>query len=154
MSRCLTRVLLLFVPDRFNAWLRFGRPCEVQNVDERRRHAYFTPGSAFGYLRWSANSYGTVDWTLFVLRACLPGERVLRVRGIKPGADVLLRVAGGPKVQRVLALIDGIENQNIPAEDVNPAYWRMVHGRFAANLDAHAYSHAEHQAFLQWAALI
>jgi len=154
MSRCLTRVALVFVPDRFNAWLRFGRPHEVRNLDEERRHAYFVPGSLFAYARWSANSYGTLEWTLLVLSVCLPGERVLRLSGIKPGAEVLLRVAGRMKVRRALALIDAIEAEGIRAEEVSPAYWRAVHGRFAANLDAHVYGRAQHQAFLQRAALL
>lgn len=154
MSRCLTRVSLIFVPDRFNAWLRFGRPHEVRNLDAERRHAYFEPGSLFAYVWWSANSYGTLEWSLMVLSACLPGERVLRLRGIEPGAEVLLRIAGGSKVRRALAAIDAIEGEGINAEQVSSAYWRVLHGRFAANLDTRVYGCAEHEASRRRAALL
>ena len=154
MSAFLTRVSLIFEAKRLNAWLRFGRPTAIRNVDAVLRHAYFAPGSVFAYVRWAANDYGTRDWTLTVLRACQPGERVQRIRGVNPGAESLLRVANEPKVLRALGLVDAIEAAHLRAEDVNPVYWGVAHDRLAANLEVRVYGSAEHGAFLQRAACL
>ena len=69
MSAFLTRVSLIFQAKRLNAWLRFGRPTAIRNVNAVLRYAYFAPGSVVAYVRWAANDYGTRDWTLTVLRA-------------------------------------------------------------------------------------
>ncbi len=53
----------------------------------------FGVGQVFGYIRWKANKYGTVDWRLYICQASLSGQ-VTRVPGIIPGAKVLLSVHG------------------------------------------------------------
>jgi hypothetical protein len=153
MNRDMTRVSLMFVADRFNAWLRFGQPIDVEIVDDELRRAYFAPRSVFAYVRWSANDYGTREWNLMVLRARDLAERMYRVRGVEPGAEVLLSVCGAARVRRALALIDAIERAGIPAEQVSPSYWSAVHGRIAANVEVRAYGRAEHEASRQRAAL-
>ena len=75
MSQPLTRVALVFVPEKRNVWLRFGRPAHETIIDRQRRTAEFAPGAVFCRIRWEANAYGTMLWQLAVLQAAAPGER-------------------------------------------------------------------------------
>lgn len=142
-----TRVALVFAEDEVNVWLRFGAPCDLITLDRSRRIAEFAPGVMFGRVAWVASAYGTVRWSLDVLRAALPGERIARVAGVAPGAHVLLHAGSPAKTRRVLALIDAIEQQGIAAADVSEDYWRAVHDRLAANVEPHLYTTAQHTAW-------
>lgn len=142
-----TRVALVFVEGEVNVWLRFGVPRAALTLDASRRIAEFAPGDLFCRVVWLANAYGTVRWSLEVLRAPQPAERITRLPGIAPGAHVLLRVATPAKTRRALALIDAIERQGIAAAEVSEDYWRAVHSRFAADVEPHLYTAAEHAAW-------
>src|SRR6202045_4867177 len=132
MSAQLTRVALVFIPQRINVYLRFGRHKNKWIVDSHRCVAEFCPGEIFCRIRWQANEYGTTVWELSILQAAAPGESVRRVAGVVPGALLLLRVDGPQKVQAVLRLIDAIEAQQIDPSNVAPSYWQVAHNRFAA----------------------
>ena len=134
MNRSRTRVALVFVPDKRNVWLRFGRPTHEAIIDAKRRTADFSPGSIFCRIRWEANLYGTVLWHLAVLQAASPGEPAQRVPGIMPGAVILLQVSTPTRVKSALRLIDAVEATGVDAADVAPSYWRMVHNRLAARV--------------------
>lgn len=149
-----TRVALVFVEDEVNVWLRFGAPCDLIMLDRSRRIAEFAPGVVFGRVMWVANAYGTVRWSLDVLRAALPGERIARVAGVAPGAHVLLHAGSPTKTRRVLALIDAIEQQGIAAADVSEDYWRAAHDRLAADVEPQLYTAAEHAAWRRRCAVL
>lgn len=142
-----TRVALVFVEDEVNVRLRFGAPSAMQTLDRARRIAEFAPGDVFCRVVWLANDYGTVRWSLEVLRAPLPAERIVRLPGIAPGAHVLLRVSTPSKTRGALALIDAIERQGIAAAEVSEDYWRTAHHRFAADAEPSIYTSAEHAAW-------
>jgi len=67
---------------------------------------------------------------------------------VTPGGDILLRVDGWPKVERVLQLIDAIEAIGIDPLDVAPDHWRHVHNRLTAGETPRAYTMQRHRAFL------
>ena len=154
MSTALTRVSLIFVNQRMNVYLRFGRPHCTRRVDRFRSLVFFRPGSVFGRIWCEANDYGTTRWELMVLRAGSPRQTLQRVVGIAPGATVLLHVRGPKKLSSALQLIDAIEAQQIDCADVPPGYWRTIHNRFAGRTEAAVYTPEQHTAHLLAATFI
>ena len=148
MTMQLTRVALVFVPEKRNVWLRFGRPAQETIIDQQRRTAVFKPGAVFCRIRWEANAYGTELWQLAVVQAAAQGETLQRIAGIVPGATLLLHVGTAGKVQAALRLIDAIEATRIDPADVAPTYWRMVHNRLAARVEVSPYTPDRHAAYL------
>ncbi len=144
----LTRVTLVFLHTRVNVWLRFGQPVQETICNRSRRILGFSAGSVFCRVHWEANTYGTFLWRLAILQAGNGEQTVQRVVGVQPGALLLLEVSGAPKVQQMLALIDGIEACGIAPTIVSTAYWRTVHNRFASNSRIPLYTAARHAAAL------
>src|SRR3546814_18394870 len=81
----------------------------------------------------SSDLFGTLVSRIDILRAVLPGEPYQTVPGVTPGGEVLLRVNGWPKVQRVFEAIDTVDALGIDPADAAPDHWRHVHNRPAAN---------------------
>lgn len=144
MRTPLTRVALLFLPERANDWLRFGAPLKEERIDRRRAVASFAPGELFGYVRWRANGFGTELWRAHVLRAGSPGDALQTIPGVTPGAEILVSTAGVARVKRLLALVDTIEASEVAPEDVPESYWRMAQNRLASGLPLRGYTAAEH----------
>ena len=128
-QEALTSVRLVFDRDRVEHWLRFGRDAGERIVDRRRRLIFFVPGAVFAFIRWQANGFGTVLSRVDILRACGAGEPCATVRGVHPGGEILLRLSGWDRVQRVLEVIDAVEQGGVEAADVAPTYWQHVHNR-------------------------
>ena len=154
MSKALTRVSLIFVEQRMNVYLRFGRPQCVQRIDPQHSLASFQPGAVFCRIWWEANEYGTARWELMVLQAGTPRQRLQRVVGVAPGATVLLQVHGPKKVPVALQLIDAIEAQQIHCADVASSYWQTIHNRLAGRTEAAVYTAEQHAAHLLAATLL
>jgi hypothetical protein len=144
----LTRVSLFYIEQRINLYLRFGCPLRVHQIDRWRRCAVFPPAQLFCRIRWESNDYGTTRWQLLVLQTGRPGEGMQRVRGIRPGAHILLNANGAREVRAALAQIDAIEAQSIEPADVSPTYWRLLNNRLAACLPLPEYDHERHAAWL------
>ena len=142
-NRSLTRVTVLFLPERVNDRVRFGVPVAERIIDRRCRVDLFAPGAVFGYVQWRANRYGTEHWRLWVVQAAAPRERAETVPGVAPGAHIWLSAGGAAKVTRALALIDAIEAQAIDPASLPESYWRTVHNRIAAGLETRVYAPAE-----------
>lgn len=145
----LTTVELLWFEKRIENRIRFGRAVSEQIIDRRRRILSFAPGSIFGFVRWASNDFGTVISRFDILRAAAPGQRYSTVPWVKPGGDVLLRLAGWPKVERVLQLVDAVEALDIHPADVAPDYWHHVHNRLSVNERPRSYTRTRHQAWLR-----
>ena len=145
----LTRVSLAYVERRINLYLRFGRPLRELRLDRWRRCASFAPGAVFCRMRWHSNDYGTIRWQLMVLQACMPGDRMQRIAGIRPGAHLLLCAEGEAAVQAVLQRIEAIEALAIDPTDAAPAYWRTLGNRLAARQPLPAYGAERHAAWLR-----
>ena len=145
--RTLTRVRLVFVEDRTNVWMRFGRSAKERILNRHCRDIYFTPRSIFACVTWRGDVERTLDWRVEVLRTAQGSERVSQLENVEPGAEILLRTSGQSKVQTMLALFDSIENSGIQLIAVSPDYWRCVHNRLAANQTIGAFGLDSYLAF-------
>ncbi|RVM16505.1 DUF2840 domain-containing protein [Sinorhizobium meliloti] len=143
-----TQVELVWIEKQVEHWIRFGREVREQVLDRRRRVLFFPPGTTFALVRWAANEHGTVLSRLDIMRSVAPGEVCQTIPTVTPGGDILLRVDGWPKVERMLQHIDAIEAANIDPVEVAPDHWRHVHNRLAAGEPPRAYTTQRHRAFL------
>ena len=143
-----TEVELIHLEGKVERWVRFGKPREERIIDRRRRMFAFAPGAVFAFVRWASNDYGTAASRIDVLRAAAAGEPFSTVPFVTPGAEILLRLSGWPKVAQVLAAIDQVEGLNVRAEDVCPDHWRHVGNRITAGEAPRAYTRERHAAWL------
>jgi hypothetical protein len=143
-----TAVELVWIEKQIEHWIRFGQESREQVLDRRRRILFFSPGAIFALVRWTSNEHGTVLSRLDILRAVRRGETCQTVPTVTPGGDILLRVDGWPKVERVLQLIDAVEDRGIDPADVSPDHWRHVHNRLAVGETPRAYTPQRHRAVL------
>ena len=144
----LTHVELIWLEKRIEHWIRFGRDVAEQILDRRRRILSFAPNSVFAYVRWAANDYGTVVSRIDILRAIGPGEAFSTVAYVRPGGEILLRLSGWPKVERVLQAIDAVEQLGIDPADACPDHWRHVQNRLASGDAPRPYTRERHCAWL------
>ncbi|TPI67110.1 DUF2840 domain-containing protein [Mesorhizobium sp. B2-8-9] len=144
----LTTVELIWIEKRIEHRIRFGRPAHETIIDKRRRVVGFAPGSVFAFVRWAANDFGTVVSRIDIVRAVLPAEAFQTVPYIRPGGEILLKIAGWDKVERVLQLIDAIEASGLDPVEVAPDHWRQTHNRLVAGGTPRAYSLEQHRAYL------
>ena len=84
-----------------------------------------------------------------ILRALLPHEAATSIGFLRPGGEILLRMSGWPKVQRVLQLIDAIEQAGFNPTNVCPDHWRHIHNRLSANQDPRDYTKERHALWLK-----
>ncbi|PNG24657.1 DUF2840 domain-containing protein [Methylocella silvestris] len=145
----LTHVELTWIEKKIEFWLRFGRRAEEKILDRRRSISSFRPGSIFAFVRWASNDFGTVISRMDIVRTVAPGERYQTLPFVRPGGEILLRVAGWPKVERVLQFIDAVEALDVDPADAAPEYWRHLHNRLAAGHEPRAYSREQHDAWLK-----
>ena len=143
-----TRVELTWVEKKIEYWIRFGREAHEQILDRRRRVVSFRPNTAFAFVRWAANDFGTIISRIDIVRAVEPGEPHQTLPFVRPGGEILLRIDGWPKVEDVLRHVDAIEAIGIEADAVSPEHWRHVHNRMAAGHQPRPYTLDQHRAFL------
>lgn len=143
-----TLVHLTWREKRIKHWIRFGRIAEEQRIDRHRRVVGFDPGAIFAFVRWAANDYGTVVSRIDILRAVSSGESYQTVPLVDPGGEILLRIQGWPKVEKVLHVIDAIERLGIDPADVAPDHWRHIHNRLTVNEPFGTYTRQQHRAWL------
>jgi len=144
----LTQVELTWLKKRIENWIRFGRIAQEAVLDRHRRVVSFTPGSLFAFVRWAGNDYGTTISRIDILHAVTPGEPCSTVPYVRPGGQILLRLAGWPTVERVLQTIDAVEALGINPADAAPEYWRHVHNRLSVNEKPRRYTHTRYRAWL------
>ena len=144
----LTHVELIWLEKRIEHWIRFGRDVAEQILDRRRRILSFAPNSVFAYVRWAASDYGTVVSRIDILRAVARGEAYSTVPYVRPGGEILLRLSGWPKVERVLQAIDAVEQLGIDPADACPDHWRHVQNRLASGNSPRPYTRERHRAWL------
>ena len=144
----LTMVELTWIEKRVERWIRFGRTVEDRIIDRRRRIVGFAHGSIFAFVRWASNDYGTIVSRLDILRAVALGEPCSTVPYVQPGAEILLRLNGWPKVEAALRAIDDVERLGIAPEDASPEHWRHVHNRLTAGEAPRPYTLKQHRAWL------
>lgn len=145
----LTHVQLTWIAHKVEHWLRFGRRAEEQILDRHNTLVSFAPGSIFAFVRWASNGYGTIISRIDIVRPVAAGEPYQTLPFVRPGGDILLRVNGWPKVERVLRLIDAIEALSLDPADVSPDHWRHIHNRLTAGEEPRAYGQTQHEAWLK-----
>jgi Protein of unknown function (DUF2840) len=145
----LTHVELLWLEKRIENRVRFGHAVAEQKLDRHRRILSFAPGSSFAFVRWTSNDFGAVISRIDILRAIAPGQRCATVPYVRPGGELLLRLSGWSKVERVLQIVDAIEALGIDPADAAPDYWHHVHNRLSVNEVLRAYTRSRHQAWLR-----
>jgi hypothetical protein len=144
----LTHVDVLWFKKRIENWIRFGRIAEEKFVDRNRRSVSFAPGSIFALVRWASNDYGTAVSRIDILRAVKPGERYSTVPYVRPGGEILLRLSGWPKVEKVLQAIDAVEALGIDPADAALEHWHHIHNRLSVGEHPRPYTRSRHQAWL------
>lgn len=145
----LTHVELTWLKNRIENWIRFGRIVEEHVIDRQRRVVSLAPGSVFAFVRWASNDYGTVVSRIDILRAVGPDEHYSTVPFVRPGGESLLRLAGWPKVEKVLQAIDIVEALGIDPADTAPEHWRHIHNRLSVGEQPRPYTRSRHQAWLR-----
>jgi len=145
----LTHVELLWIRQRVENRIRFGRTDQEHVVDRYLRVVSFAAGSIFAFVRWATNDYGTVLSKIDILRAVAPGERYVTVPHVRPGGEILLRISGWPKVEKVLQAIEAIEALGIDPADVAPDHWQHVHNRLSVGDRPRPYTRGRHNAWLR-----
>ena len=147
-NAALTHVELTWFEKRIEHWIRFGRDVEETILDRRRRVLSFAPDTLFAFVRWAANDFGTVVSRIDIVRAVSRGESYQTLPFVRPGGEILLRISGWPKVERVLQAIDAVEALTIDPADTAPDHWRHVHNRLSAGDEPRPYTLAQHRAWL------
>ncbi|RRN63459.1 DUF2840 domain-containing protein [Caulobacter sp. 602-1] len=142
-----TQVELLWLEGQIERWIRFGRLSGERLIDRRRRIVGFAPGAVFAFVRWRSGDYGTVESRITIMRAVGPRAAFTTVPLVAPGAELLLDIAGWPKVQAVLAAIDTVELTGVRPEDAAPDHWRHVHSRILVGLAPRTYNRMRHRAW-------
>lgn len=145
----LTRVDLIWVEGRTEYWIRFGHVAVNQILDSTRRVVSFHPGTVFAFVRWAANDYGTVISRIDIVRAVAPGNVYQTLPFVRPGAELLLKVDGWPKVEDVLRHVDAIDALGIDPAEVDTDHWRHVAHRMKAGEAPRPYSAERHRAWLR-----
>ncbi len=143
-----TLVELTWIEKRIEHWIRFGRQTSEQRLDRHRRVLSFSSGTIFALVRWAANDFGTVISRIDIVRTIGEGELFQTLPFVRPGGDILLKIEGWPKVERVLQAIDAVDALGIDPVHVSPDYWRHVHNRLTASHEPRRYTIEQHRAFL------
>jgi hypothetical protein len=144
----LTYVELTWLEKRIEHWIRFGKIVSEKVLDRHRRVVSFAPSSLFALVRWASNDFGTVISRIDIVRAVRPGEAYSTLPFVRPGGDILLRISGWPKVERVLQVIDAMEAAGIDPFDAAPDHWRHVHNRLTASEEPRPYTRTRHSAWI------
>ena len=95
-----------------------------------------------------SNDFGTVVSRIDIVRSVTPGEAYQTLPFVRPGGEILLRISGWPKVERVFAAIDAVEAIGIDPADAAHEHWRHVHNRLGAGYEPRPYSRDQHRAWL------
>lgn len=134
---------------RTERWVRFGHPAGDRIIDLQRRVLSFAPGSVFAFVRWQGNDFGTVLSRIDILRAHCPNAECTSIGHVRPGAEILLRLSGWPKVQRALDEITAIEHFGFDPADICPDHWRHIHNRLSAGEQPRSYTPERHAIWLK-----
>lgn len=145
----LTHVELTWIEGRYEQWIRFGRVAAERIVSRSTKIVSFRPGATFAFVRWTANDFGTVHSSIQIVTAVAAGQDFSTLPFVRPGAEILLRIDGWPKVSRVLQSIDAVEAAGIDACDASPDHWRHVGSRLAAGSPFRPYTAERHEAWLR-----
>jgi hypothetical protein len=135
---------LTWVAGRIEHRIFFGHSVGERVTELHRKTVLFAAGSVFAVLRWAASDLGLTVVRLEILRASKHARGGTRVPFVRPEVDILLRASGWSDVQRVIKLIDAIQESGIDPTEVAPDYWLHVGNRLAAGEQPRGYTRARH----------
>lgn len=145
----LTEVELTWIEGRHELWIRFGRVAAERILSRATRVMVFRPGAIFAHVRRTSNDFGTIHSNIAIAAAAAPGGAYATLPFVRPGAEILARIDGWPKVKKVLEAIDAVEAAGIDACDAAPDHWRHVGNRIAAGVPFRPYGTDRHEAWLR-----
>jgi hypothetical protein len=145
----LTHVELTWIEKKIEHWLRFGRIASERIIDRRRRVVSLRPDAHFAFVSWASNSFGTIRSRIDIVRAVHTGEAFSTLPFVRPGGELLLRIDGWPKVQKVLQAIDAVEAIGVDPCDAAPDHWCHVHNRLSAGMEPRPYAIERHRAWIR-----
>lgn len=145
----LTEVELTWIEGRLEQWIRFGRIASERILTRSTKIVAFRAGATFALVRWTSNDYGTVHSSIAIATAVAADAPYSTLPFVRPGADLLVRIDGWPKVQKVLQAIDAVEATGIEPCDAAPDHWRHVGNRLAAGMPFRPYGPDRHAAWLR-----
>lgn len=143
-----TEVELTWLEGRIEHWIRFGHDRGETILDRSRRVVRFAPRDVFALVRWASNDFGTILSRIDIVRAIDRGEPYQTLPLVRPGGEILLRIDGWPKVERVLQAIDAVQMLGIDPANAAPDYWRHLYNRLVAGEPPRPYSRERHRAWL------
>jgi hypothetical protein len=144
----LTHVELTWIANKIEFWVRFGSVDREEILDRRRRILSFRPGTAFAFVRWAANDFGTVTSRLDIVRTIARSQAYQTLPYVRPGGEILFTLQGRHRDERVLQMIDAIERLGIDPQAVSQDHWRHVHNRITAGQEPRTYTLGRHRASL------
>ena len=80
-------------------------------------------------MRWASNDFETVASRIDIVRAVAPGDLYTTLPFVRPGGEILLRIASWRQVSRVMRAIEEVEAIGVDPTDAAPDHWRHVHNR-------------------------
>jgi Protein of unknown function (DUF2840) len=108
-GRLQTDVQLTWFEGRIKRRIRFGHDCGETILNRRRRILRFTPRNILRSSSWASNDFDTIVSRIDIVRAIDRAESYQTLPFVRPGGEILLRISGWPKVERVLQAIDAVE---------------------------------------------
>jgi len=144
----LTYVELVFFRQRLGRWIRFGHVADECVVSRRTRFVGFAPGSVFALVRWTSDGRGAGVSLLDILQAVGRAAPCSTVPSVTPGAEILLRLMGWPKVRKALEAIAAIDAMGVDPADAAPDHWCHMGQRLSIGEAARGYTLDRHAAWL------
>ena len=107
-------------------------PINSQNESTPQHLWFFKPGSIFCLDLFKKNQYGTTEWAVYVLQAAFPGETIVPVPQVNPGAKVLLEAHGKKRAQAALRELAEIQKRVDPTT-LSPGRFLLTDFRLKAD---------------------
>lgn len=127
----------------FSSSLFHGRP-----LHRDARGALFAPGQVFVQLLVQGPPGARGRHAIVAARAVDPGRPAVRLLGVAPGAELLLRAGTTPACRKARAAFRLLEEEGINPSDASPAWFRDFHARLAMRMEPPPYTRARHEAHL------
>lgn len=114
-----TKVQIKKIDNLCNFRVIFGSPFQKTVAIPKEPQIYtedwlFNPGSIFCLDLFKRNQYGTTEWAVYVLQAAHPGETIVPIPQVNPGAKVLLNAHGKKRAQAALKELAEIQKRVDP----------------------------------------
>ena len=90
--------------------LLLGHPASCRDIGGLR-YNFFAAGEIFMYSRWKNSRYGTSHWNIYFVMTGSPGEEIIKIPGIMPGAKLISYTQGKHYSQKLLSCLKKVDPQ-------------------------------------------